>query len=348
MIYRSAMKLLGAFLVVLFVTGCPNQSRNDSKTLLAQGNKEHGAKQFDMAITTYGKAVEKWGDNHLAYYGMGGSYAGRGEWDKAADAFSNAVRIAPEQPMYQMWYGVSLYEKAVKSAREDQAKKENKKPEEVQVDLANVSFDKAADHLKEAVKLNKEMWRAHYYLGRIYRSQDKPKEAATEFSAALTANPREQGPYVALAELYRKWDYTDEAIKVASQGAGNVPGSNEVSDIWFVLGMGYDDKNSWDKAIEAFDKAIESKRDNHKAKFQRGQAYFKKGDMTHAKRDLEEFSKSGGASLEFAKQQASKMLMDIAAKSMGADGPPSPKLSPEELMKQEKAAQDAAKKGKKK
>jgi tetratricopeptide (TPR) repeat protein len=330
------MKLLGAVLFVLVAAGCPNQSVNESKTLLAQGNKEHGGKQYDMAITSYSKAVEKWADNHLAYYGMGGAYAGRGEWEKASDAFSSAVRLAPEQPMYQMWYGVSLYEKAVKSARDDQAKKENKKPEEVQVDLGTVNFEKASQHLQEAVKLNKDMWRAHYYLGRIYRANDKPKEAAQEFSAALQANPREQGPYVALAELYRKWDYTDEAIKVASQGAVNVPGSNEVSDIWYVLGMGYDDKNNYDKAIESFDKALESKRDNHKAKFQRGQAYFKKGDMTHAKRDLEEFSKSGGASLEFAKQQASKMLMDIAAKSMAAEHPPEAKPSPEDLVKQKK------------
>jgi tetratricopeptide (TPR) repeat protein len=320
----------------LCAAGCPNQSRNESKTLLAQGNKEHGAKQYDSAITTYTKAVEKWSDNHLAYYGMGGSYVGRQEWDKAADAFGNAVRIAPEQPMYNMFYGVALYEKAVKSAREDQAKKENKKPEEVQVDYGSINYEKAQQHLKEAVKLNKDMWRAHYYLGRVYRWQDKPKEAATEFSAALAANPRESGPYIALSELYRAWDYTDEAIKVASQGAANVPGANEVSEIWFSLGMGYYDKNDFDKAIEAFDKAIESKRDNHKAKFQRGQAYFKKGDMTHAKRDLEEFSKSGGASLEFAKQQASKMLMDIAAKSMSADKPPEPKMSPEEMVKNKK------------
>ena len=127
----------------------------------------------------------------------------------------------------------------------------------------------------------------------------------------------------------------------------NVPGSNEVSDIWYVNGMAYSDKSQWDKAIEAFDKSIESKRDNHKAKFQRGQEYFKKEDFTHAKRDLEEFSKSGGASLEFAKQQAQKMLMDIAAKSMSNEKPPEQKLSPEQLIKQEKAAQEAAKKGKK-
>jgi tetratricopeptide (TPR) repeat protein len=348
MFYRSRMKKLGAVLLLVCMAGCPDQSKNDSKKFLAQGNKENGAKQYDSAITSYQHAIEKWTDNHLAYYGLGGALAARGEWDKAADAFSNAVRLAPEQPMYNLWYGVSLYEKAVKQAREDQARKENKKPEEIKVDLTAVSFDKSQQALAEAVKLNKDMWRAHYYLGRIYREQDKPKDAATEFSAAITSNPRESGPYIALGELYRKWDYTDEAIKVASQGAANIPGTNEVSDIWYVLGMGYDDKNNEDKAIEAFDKSLESKRDNHKAKFQRGQAYFKKGDMTHAKRDLEEFSKSGGASLEFAKQQAQKMLMDIAAKSMSTDKPPEQKLSPEQLMKQEKAAQDAAKKGKKK
>jgi len=100
-----------------------------------------------------------------------------------------------------------------------------------------------------------------------------------------------------------------------------------------VLGMGYDDKRMDDKAIEAFDKSIETRKDNHKAKFQRGQAYFRKGDFMHAKRDLEEFSKNGGASLEFAKQQASKMLMDIAAKSAADSAPPTPKESPADLVK---------------
>jgi tetratricopeptide (TPR) repeat protein len=322
--------------LVLLAAGCPDQSKNDSKKLLSEANKAYGQKQYDTAITAYDKAIEKWDGNHLAYYGLGGSYIGRQEWDKAADAFSNAVRLAPEQPMYQMFYGVSLFEKAVKGARDEQAKKLNKKPEEVQPDLSMVSFEKARQHLLEAIKINKDMWRAHYFLGKIYREEDKPKEAATELSAAIAASPREQGPYIALGELYRKWDYTDEAIKVTSQGTMNVPGTNEVTDIWYVLGMGYDDKLNYKQAIEAFDKAIETKRDNHKAKFQRGQAYFKNGDFTRAKRDLEEFSKSGGASLEFAKQQAQKMLMDIAAKSMGAEKPPE-RESPEEMVKKAKA-----------
>lgn len=329
------MKLLGALVAVLMLAGCPNQAKNDSTNALNAGNKALGQKQVETALTEYQKAVERYRENHLAWYGMGLAYIEKKDFDKAADALQHCVELANEQPMYQMWYGIALYEKAVDNARQDQAKKQNKKPEEIDPDLAGVSFEKASQALQEAVKLNGNLWRAHYYLGKIYRATDKPKEAAEEFSAAIKSNPREWGPYVALGELYRKWDYTDQAITVASQGTANVPGTNEQSDIWFVLGMGYEDKANEDKAIEAFTKAIETKKDNHKAKFQRGQAYFRKGDMTNAKKDLEEFSKSGGASLEFAKQQASKMLMDIAAKSAMQQGgaAPEPKQSPEEMVK---------------
>ncbi|MFT3698955.1 MAG: tetratricopeptide repeat protein [Kofleriaceae bacterium] len=327
------MKLLGGMLLVAALAGCPNQSLNDSKIAMNAGNKAYSAKQFDTAVTEFEKATAAYHDNHLAWYGLGGAQAGKNDWTKASEAFAVAVQLEDKNPVYQMQYGVALYKKAEEGARQDQAKKENKKPEEVQVDLSGVNFEKPMQHLQEAVKLNGDMWNAHYFLGKIYREQDKPKDAASEFSSAIKANPREANPYIALGELYRKWDYTDEAIKVASQGAANVADANSTSDIWFVLGMGYDDKRMDDKAIEAFDKAIETRKDNHKAKFQRGQAYFRKGDFMHAKRDLEEFSKSGGASLEFAKQQASKMLMDIAAKSAQDAAPPTQKASPEDLIK---------------
>ncbi|HEU4732282.1 MAG TPA: tetratricopeptide repeat protein [Kofleriaceae bacterium] len=317
-------------------TGCPNEARNDSITASNEGTKAYGLKQYDTAITAYKRAVEKWGDNHVAWYGLGGAYAGRQDWADAAEAMSHAVQIAPEQGMYQLFYGRFLYEKAIRTAREEQAKRENKKPEEVSPDLANVNFEKPLQHLKEAVKLNNELWRAHYYIGRIYRDTGKSKEAAEELTKALSSGPTEPGPWVALAELYRQWDYPDQAIQVAEAGTTIVPGTNEKSDIWYEVGMGYDDKRLDDKAIDAFSKAIESKRDNHKAKFQRGQAYFRKGDYTNAKRDLEEFSKTGGASVEFAKQQASKMLIDIAAKSVVPGGAPSEKASPEDVVKKGK------------
>lgn len=335
------MKLLAAAALstglLLGLAGCPNKSRNESVKMSNEGTKAYGQKQYETAIERYLKATEAWNENHVAWYGLAGAYIGRGDWPKAADAMQNAVQVAEEQAMYQMVYGYTLYEKAIFVAREDQARRENKKPEEIQPDLSNVNFEKPRTHLQKAIELNPELWRAHYYLGRIYRDTDKPKEAADALTKALSYAPSQPGPWVALGELYRKWDYTDEALQVALQGTAVVPGSNEVSDIWYVVGMAYDDKSLYDKAIEAFDKALESRGDNHKAKFQRGQAYFRKGDFTKAKKDLEDFAKSGGASVEFAKQQASKMLLDIAAKSAMQSNTPGggggEKLSPEDLVK---------------
>ena len=339
------MKLVAAVLLLVGLAGCPNKSRNDSIKAANEGTKAYSQKQYETAIERYLKAVEYWRENHTAWYGLAGSYIGKGDWAKAADAMQHAVENDDKQAMYQMVYGYTLYEKAIAQAREDQARRENKKVEEVQVDVSVVNFEKSQQYLQKAIELNPELWRAHYYLGRIYRDTGKSKEAAEELTKAISSAPTDPGPWVALAEIYRQWDYTDQAIAVASQGAAVVPGTNEVSDIWYEVGMGYDDKRLDDKAIEAFTKALESRRDNHKAKFQRGQAYFRKGDFTNAKKDLEDFSKSGGSSVEFAKQQASKMLLDIAAKSAMQNGGASPapteqpaggKMSPEDMLKDAK------------
>ena len=338
------MKLLAnvalATSLVVGLAGCPNKSRGESIKLTNDGNKAYGAKQYETAIEKYLKATERFHDNHQAWYGLAGAYMqGKQDWAKAADAMQNAVQVAPEQAMYQLWYGRALYEKAIFQAKEDLARRENKKIEEVQPDLTVINFEKSMSALQEAIKLNPDLWRAHYYIGRIYRDTDKSKEAAAELTKAISYGPTEAAPYIALSELYLKWDYTEQALTVAQQGTQIVPGANEVSELWYDAGRALDDKRADDKAIEAYDKALESRPDNHKAKFQRGQAYFRKGDFTKAKKDLEDFSKSGGQSVEFAKQQASKMLLDIAAKSAMSGAPgaaPTEKLSPEDMVKKGK------------
>jgi tetratricopeptide (TPR) repeat protein len=314
--------LLIASALVATLSGCPDAARNESVKLANEGNGAINRKAYDDAIVQLKKAVERYRDNHLAWYGLGISYINRKQWTEAVDALGNAVRIVDDQPMYHMWLGIAQTMKAVAKSREELAAREGKKPEEVEPDLGSINFESSVQHLQQAVKLRPDMWRAHYNLGQIYRDTDKSKEAAESFTKAIAANPREQGPYVALAELYLRWDYVDQAIQVSSQGTANVPGSNERSDIWFVLGMGYDAKQLDDKAIEAFGKALDDRRDNHKAKFQRGQAEFRKGDFTRAKRDLEDFNKTGSAKLDLQKTQATKMLMDIAAKSAESAAPP--------------------------
>jgi tetratricopeptide (TPR) repeat protein len=334
------MKLVGIAIVlasVLALGGCANEARNDSIRAANDGAKAYGQKQIETAISHYKRAVELLPENDVAWYGLGGAYAERKDWTNAAEAMSHAVQLVPDQGMYQLYYGRFLYERAIRTAQEDEGRKENKKPEEVVPDLTSVNFEKALQHLQEALKLNNELWRAHYYIGRIYRDTGKSKEAAVELTQALHAAPTDPAPWVALAELYRHWDYTDEAIQIAEAGTAVVPGTAEKADIWFEVGMGYDDKRLYDKAIDAYTKALDAKRDKHTAKFQRGQAYYRKNDYGNAKRDLEEFSKTGGASVQFEKQQAAKMLVDIAAKSVVPGSTP---------VEQPKSPEDVVKKGK--
>ena len=302
------MKLVAAIAsaaLLLLTAGCPNKNRNESVKASNEGTKAYSQNQFETAIERYQKAIERWRENTTAWYGLAGSHAKKKDWKQAAEAAKKTVELSPGTAMYQLLYGYAEYERVVQAAREAQAPAQQKKADEITPDLAQANFQIALQHLTEAVKLNPELWRAHYYLGRIYRDTGKSKEAAEEFTKALQSVPPEPAPWVALVELYRAWDYTDQALSVATQGVLDrvIPNAQDQSDVWYEVGMANDDKQLFDKAIEAYTKALDGRRENHKAKFQRGQAYFKKGDHTNAKRDLEEFSKAGGASVEFSKQQ---------------------------------------------
>jgi len=290
--------------------------RNASFERLAAGNKAAGLKQFDTAVTEYKAAIDAWSGNHLAWYGLGGAHAQRGDWRAAADAFEHALALSPKTAMYQMWTGIALYEAAVVQARIDQAKQQARKPEEIKADLSRVDFEPARIHLDAALALEPHLWRAHHYLGRIYRERAAAKQAATHFTRAIEEDRNQQGPYIALAELYRKWDYTEAARDVALIGTRLIPSNDTkgLSDAYYVLAMAYDDVGDYDAAIEAFTQALTQYRDNAKASFQRGQAYFKVRKYAEARADLETFLKTTRPDLEFAKQQAAKMLADMKTK----------------------------------
>src|SRR5689334_8170780 len=121
------MKLVGIVATALLVllAGCPNEARNDSIRALNECNKEYGQRQYESAIASCKRAVEKWGDNHTAWYSLGGAFAQKKSWNEAADAMSHAVQLVPDQGMYQLQYGRFLYEKALQTAREEQARREN-------------------------------------------------------------------------------------------------------------------------------------------------------------------------------------------------------------------------------
>jgi tetratricopeptide (TPR) repeat protein len=287
-------------------------TRNTSVDHLNACNKALAARQYDAAITECQTATTIWNGNHLAWYAWASAHMAKGEWTQAKAAVEHAVALRPDQGMYQLYYGMSLYETERQEAREDQARKENKKPDEVTIDPAVLKLDAARDALVAATKLAPELWRAHYYLGRIYRDLDDARHAAEQFTRTIKTHPAYRFSYIALIELYRRWDYLDQALAVATLGTTNVPAA-DAAQLWFEVGMTYDAKHAEDQAIDAFTRAISSKPDDASAKFQRGQIYFRKGDLDKAKRDLEEVVTPASPLAGPAKQFATQLLAQIAA-----------------------------------
>jgi tetratricopeptide (TPR) repeat protein len=286
--------------------------RNASVDHVNACNKAITAKQYDAAFKECELATTLWAGNHLAWFAWGSAHMARTEWSRARVAVERAVALRPDQAMYQLYDGISSYEAEVERARAAQARRENKKPEDITLDPSGLKLDAARDALVRATKLAPALWRAHYYLGRVYRDLDDPRRAAEQLTQTIALHPTYRYGYLALIDLYRRWDYVDQALAVAKLGTASVATADS-EELWFQLGMAYDAKRADVKAIEAFGTAIAIRPDDLDAKFQRGQIFARQGEIAAARRDLEEVARSTDPKLVGAKQVANQLLAQIAA-----------------------------------
>jgi len=277
-------------------------------------NQAIAAKRYEAAIPACQAATRAWDGNHLAWYATASAYMARGAWRDAAETIDRAVALRPDQAMYQLYRGISHYELARLQAREELAARRGPRPDEGAIDVPPSKLDAARDALQRAIRLGPELWRAHYYLGRIHRDLDEDRAAAEQFTLAVKTNPGYRFGYIALVELYRRWGYVDQSLVVAALGAMHVPAA-DAADLWLEIGMAYDAKASDDKAIAALGKAIAIAPDNASAKLQRGRIYFRKGDTANARRDLEDVVRSTDERADTAKQLAAQMLARLAGES---------------------------------
>jgi tetratricopeptide (TPR) repeat protein len=224
--------------------------------------------------------------NHQAAYALGQVYAKQKNWEKAADAFSLAVKFDTDDAMYHYKLGEALFE----SDKLEPAKKE----------------------LDRALAMNKRLFKAHWFEGQILAAQGKLKEAATEWTESCRLNPGFGRAFVSLGHLYYQWDYLQEAVSVLTQGAANARDGEDVTNIDYYLGMAYDGLKQYDKAADAYLAAIQARKENVEARLQAGMAFANKGDKDNAKKYLSEFVKMGGGNNPFNIQAANDRLSKLA------------------------------------
>jgi tetratricopeptide (TPR) repeat protein len=168
------------------------------------------------AIIACRTSLTAWAGNHRAWYGWASAYIARGTWDAARAAVAQAVALRPDVAMYQMVYGIALYQTAWQHAPEAAADPRAK-------------LDAAREALGRALALEPRLWRAHYYLGCLDRARHADHSAAEHFIAAIRLRPDHSAGYLALAELYRATGHAHEALEVATTAVARVSDADAAS-----------------------------------------------------------------------------------------------------------------------
>ncbi len=100
-----------------------------------------------------GKAVAAYPSFPLALSELGIQYLKLGQMDKAAETFEALVKLKPTDALAQLNLGIALYNQGIASVNQQKLEDAQKK------------LDGAEAHLREAIKLNSPGPTAHYYLG---------------------------------------------------------------------------------------------------------------------------------------------------------------------------------------
>jgi tetratricopeptide (TPR) repeat protein len=90
----------------------------------------------------------------------------------------------------------------------------------------------AVPYLREAVRYEPKLAKAHYRLGCLLELQKKGDEAIAELKLAAALDPVDAEPWYALARIYRREGRKDEAANAASEfqkrlknNTGTAPGA---------------------------------------------------------------------------------------------------------------------------
>ncbi|HEU4729545.1 MAG TPA: tetratricopeptide repeat protein [Kofleriaceae bacterium] len=292
--------------------------RNRSVDHLNACTRANAAGLHERAIAECQAAAAAWDENHLAWYGLASAHIARHAWVEARDAAERAVALRPDRAMYQLYHGLALYEAERERARgravshQDHEAGLDASQRSVQT-LDAQALEAAHAALWRAARLAPELWRAHYYLGRVYIERDEPARAAEQLGETVRHNPGFRPGYIALIELYRQWDYLDQALAVAMLGIAHVAQA-DAGQLWDEAGMVHAGRRADGPALEAFTRAIAANPGDAAAKLGRGQVYFRKGDLASARRDLEAVAGSKDPALAPIQPFVVQLLQLIARK----------------------------------
>jgi tetratricopeptide (TPR) repeat protein/serine/threonine protein kinase len=214
---------------------------------------------YDRAIDEYTQAIRLRPDDAGAFYSRGDAYNGKGDYDRAIEDFTQAIALKPDFAMAVNGRGVSWDSKG--------------------------DYDRAIEAYTQAIRLKPDYAEAFYNRAGAYRRDGRDDLALQDYSEAIRLKPDFAVAFNNRGNVYRAKGQYDRAIADYSDAIRIDPGFTIALKNRADVHVG---KGDYDRALEDYSQAITIAPDFAVAYKGRGDVHYRKGQYDRAIPDYSE------------------------------------------------------------
>jgi tetratricopeptide (TPR) repeat protein len=232
---RVLSGVLGALaLTTLSTLAACSRNNIEAVNLANEGDKER-ATNIDSAISKYEQATNLDPTNHKILGKLASAYQKKEAWDKVVSTCAKAEKVAPKFANYYFLHGHALMEQAVKGP---------------------TGWADAKGPLEEAVKIDPNIADAWFDLAEVSLHIDDEAGALSNYTKAISVKPDSLAFYAALADLYIRLNYIEQAESILTQGLGFAKeGDKALFNLHSLLADVYDRKHDTAKTVTEYEAA---------------------------------------------------------------------------------------------
>ena len=246
----------------------------------------------------------------------------RGQWQRAEELLSEAVRTCPSDPEARRHYAEALWHRG----QREEAVAELEEATRLAVDnaeshvllaekrLAMGELELAGRSAQLAIDVDPKLAGAWFMRGRVRRAAGRAKQALSDYHRALGLAPNDPTTLLEIAEVYRELNEPQRALAALYRLADSYPPEEEPQQVLYLQGLAYGAVNRWDEAAESFSAASTRERPTPEILFRLAEAEL------HAERPVQAVTAAREALAEDPQHQPARALLAEAEAALRREG----------------------------
>ncbi|NVB37838.1 tetratricopeptide repeat protein [Pseudenhygromyxa sp. WMMC2535] len=290
--HLTAVFLAAAFL--LPACNLTSQARVDSIKAMNEGIQQLNKNNMSGAERAMQESIKKDPTHAEAYLNLGKLYRKQQKWVDAEKAFRGAIENMGEGQRGDYWFELGAVQVA-QAAEPGTSRAEQE-----------TKWREAITSFSEAIKLNPNLYKAHFQMGKLHEQLDEPEQADQAYRKCIELNGNYSPCFVSLGNMYIDYGFSNVAMVVLETGTK----VNETdADMWNGMGRALLNLNKPKEAVDAYKKAKLIDPDKPDVLFGLGMAYAEIPMREEAEKTLNEFMDKAGNSPEHIKKAAQDTIM---------------------------------------